>query len=514
MIYRSIREYMSRLNIIFIVQLVAVIFVAIGFLPRQFALYLAVGLGVYFLTVPLDEAIIFFVRSIPLFIAIPITAGFDSLTSSRVFSIIIFLRWLDMGKFKGFFRFRKSDRIQLVLSLLFILAAVSISQAESYILAIKRLIFIVNLSLIGIIIYDYARNHKFTQRLVRNIAIPTVIVAIVGLLQLISTYLIDIFQFVDFWGNVIERNLFGNVWANTALKANTWFAYFGDQISLRMFSSFPDSHSFPIFLVLGLPAVLAVSLDKIIAEKGDFKSMLHTRARMLIVFVPLIFLDIILTGTRGMWAAGAVSLLWVVGYWLYLKKRGPDGYHKSVFKYVTLYLSLFLLLFTLAYPIFASPQFEISKESAGLLARRVRSVIDFAETSNSRRLGIWRDSIKSIVRHPLFGVGIGNFPVVVGEPLAKAKAGSSAHNLYLHIAAEVGLPALAAALYFLWLVLRKCYQKFIAETDPVMLAYFAASLIFIPWNLFYSFTDVAIFDERAFLLFVTTIAIVLAKKNG
>jgi len=93
--------------------------------------------------------------------------------------------------------------------------------------------------------------------------------------------------------------------------------------------------------------------------------------------------------------------------------------------------------------------------------------------------------------------------------LAKVKAGSSAHNLYLHIAAEMGIPALLLMLYWFWLLLKSCYQRFQAESDPLLLVYFGASLIFIVWNLFYLLTDVAIFDERTFLLFAVSSGLIL-----
>ena len=116
----------------------------------------------------------------------------------------------------------------------------------------------------------------------------------------------DIFQFVDFWGGVVERNLFGNAWAETAVRANTWFAYFGDQLSLRMFSIFPDSHSFPIFLLLGLPAIFALAIRKIVEKDSNLGAMLGTRASLLVVFIPIMFLAAILSGTRGIWAAGVI----------------------------------------------------------------------------------------------------------------------------------------------------------------------------------------------------------------
>src|SRR3989344_1082829 len=377
---------------------------------------------------------------------------------------------------------------------LFITAILSVTQAQSHVLAIKRIVYFVNLSLVGLIIYDLIRkNQEFSQRLIKNIAIPTIIVAIIGILQQISTYYMDIFQFVDFWGGVVERNLFGNAWAETAIRANTWFAYFGNQLSLRIFSIFPDSHSFPIFLLLGLSAVMAIALKKVVEKGGGLKAMFKTRASMLVLFIPIIFLAAILSGTRGIWAAGGVSTMWafiLVGW--FSKSKSVNSTQRDIFKYIASYLALFFILFGVAYYILASDQFMVEKNSTGLLARRARSLIDISETSNARRIEIWKDSLRSIIKHPLLGVGIGNFPVVVGEDLARAKAGSSAHNLYLNIAAEMGIPALLLALWFLWLLLKKVYLNFFKPaTSNQLLAtiYYGSAIIYIPWVLIYSLTD-------------------------
>ena len=98
------------------------------------------------------------------------------------------------------------------------------------------------------------------------------------------------------------------------------------------------------------------------------------------------------------------------------------------------------------------------------------------------------------------GVGIGNFPVVLGQNLFLAKAGSSAHNVYLHVAAEMGIGALIAMIWFLIVLLNKTFHNFVREKEQVIAVYNGASLLTIPWVLMYSLTDVAIFDERAFLL--------------
>ena len=109
---------------------------------------------------------------------------------------------------------------------------------------------------------------------------------------------------------------------------------------------------------------------------------------------------------------------------------------------------------------------------------------------------------------------MGNFPIVLNQDLALAKAGSSAHNIYLQIASEMGIPALIFTLWFLWLLMQKIYNNFIYSKDWEIVVYNGSALIFIPWVLVYCLTDVALFDERAFLLFVTTVSLVLANKNS
>ncbi len=519
---------LTLLNLLFVVQLLAVGFVIVGILPRTLVPFLVFILILYVLSAKMEDAVVFFARSIPFFVAIPIASGFDSFNTWRILSGLIFLRWLFQKSVLGeiisetklLFRkpidFWKKHRVLNLAVLLLLLAMASISQAGAPLLAVKRIVYFVNLSLIGIVAYDLVRKSDvFGQRLIKNLSVPVIIVTLVGMAQLISTYFIDIFQFVDFWAKKVELGLFGSAWANIALRANTWFSYYGDQLSLRMFSLFPDSHSFPIFLLFGLPAVFAISLSKLFSGPGGkegLKSLFFKRVSIWVLFVPLAFLAAILSGTRGIWAASLGAIMVILGIIWLLRKKGAGEDRATIFKYVSSYLLLFFLLFGIAYFVFASSQFQISKSDSVMFGRRVRSVLDISETSNARRIQIWKDSVRSIIKHPLLGVGIGNFPVVVGEDLAQAKAGSSAHNLYLHIAAEIGIPALIFALWFLRLLLKKTFDNFLnSKRYPLDTVYFASALIFIPWVLFYSLTDVAIFDERAFLLFVITCALIFGK---
>lgn len=489
------------LNLIFVGQLILFGLTVTGILPRAIVPYLAIALAVYILISSLEDATVFFVRSIPFFLAIPLTATFDNFNTWRILSGIIFLKFLiSKPEFLNNFKIRiPKSKTPILLSGLLLLAVLSIIPAPDKVLAIKRIIYFVNLSLIGVVINSLAQKDEFAKRLIKNISVPVIAVTVVGFAQLGSTYLMDIYQFMDFWAGKVQFNQFGAGWSYIAYNlGNTWYAYYGEQISLRMFSLFPDSHSFPQFILLGLPAVFVVFWNK---------------KKALIPIISLIYLAAILTGTRGIWAAGAASAVIAVFGIFWFKKMSLSLPNQKVFRKISLSLIAFFTLFIIAFPIFASPQFRLYKMDSDLLAKRVRSIINFGETSNKERIRIWKLSLESIKKSPLLGVGIGNYPVVLNQDLALAKAGSSAHNIYLHIASEMGIPALIFALWFLLVLLYKTYKNFTDSKDWGITVYNGAALIFVPWVLAYSLTDVALFDERAFLFFTATTALILGNKH-
>lgn len=504
------------LNIFFIIEAVLFGLIITGILPRETALYLGAALVLYVLAAPLDDSLVFFVGSIPLFLALPITDSFDNFNTWRMLTAIIFLKWLwpqifnfQLLKFKSLKLITYNVKpFVLTLLILFILAVLSVIPASDKIVAIKRIIFFLNFAIFGIVLYYKAANKEFAKRLIRNSIIPVIIVAAVGYIQVISTYFIDIYQFMRIWGEGIQCRQFGEQWCNIAVQlGNTWFAYYGEQLSLRVFSLFPDSHSFPQFVLLGIPAILATMLREIRNPKFE---ILNSRFQTFSILA-LLFLIVILSGTRGIWVAGIGVILLALGIIVHTKREMVITKFAVanfvIFKNLTKHLIIFFMMFAIAFPIFSSPQFLVGK-SADMLKQRIKSIIDFGETSNAQRIEIWKKTLVSIKKRPLLGVGAGNYPVVLGQDIRLAKAGSSAHNLYLHVFAEMGVAAGIIFLWFLWLLFRENYKIFRNEKDKFLLTYFAATLLFVPWVLIYSLTDIAILDERALLFAVVPVAII------
>lgn len=127
-----------------------------------------------------------------------------------------------------------------------------------------------------------------------------------------------------------------------------------------------------------------------------------------------------------------------------------------------------------------------------------------------RKKPIRYDAIYEKIR---FRVGIGNFPVVLEQDIRLARAGSTAHNLYLHVAAEMGL---FAAFELIVLLLSAWWSsvRWFRAADGLPLAYAGSLILYLPWVLLYVLTDPIIFDERVYLLFATTLALVWAHDHA
>jgi O-antigen ligase len=165
------------------------------------------------------------------------------------------------------------------------------------------------------------------------------------------------------------------------------------------------------------------------------------------------------------------------------------------------------VLFIHAQPIFSSSQFSVQGDSVKL-TKRIRSILDFGETSNAARLEIWKASMKSIADKPILGVGINNFPVVLKQHTFLAKAGSSAHNIYLHIGAEMGVAALIVAIWMMVLIWFRII-RFVRDSDDIFVVVYGTSMaLFFPWVMAYLITDSALFDERAFLIFLVSAVVI------
>ncbi len=189
---------------------------------------------------------------------------------------------------------------------------------------------------------------------------------------------------------------------------------------LNSFFIFPNSFSASIVLVL--PVIFAV----IFLKKLD----LFYKILMVLLFAMGVFC-LISTYSRAGWIGFAVAAF-VIIYLLGQKKR---------FIFIT------LIIFIL---ISVSLLLCIHKET-------LKSYV-FHNYSDKSRQFIFVKSLKMLREHPLTGIGIGNFHYVYplyilpGEETLPEEVSRPwhAHNLFLNMAVEMGLPGLIA---FLWFIL-------------------------------------------------------------
>ena len=89
----------------------------------------------------------------------------------------------------------------------------------------------------------------------------------------------------------------------------------------------------------------------------------------------------------------------------------------------------------------------------GVPRHRFQAAITLQDANIVDRLTIWRSALAMTADHPITGVGVGTFRLAYdesyGAPLHASYASVHAHNLYLHVLAEMGV---LGFLGLLWLI--------------------------------------------------------------
>ena len=502
------------------IQILVLVLVCFGIMPRELVLVSNAVLLFYFIFSPVEDGLILFVASIPIFVALPISESFDSLSAGRLFILILFLKWLWERKstiwsglkslsFKEIFR---NYRFELFAVILFIILAMSIMNAVDVGAAVKRLIYLINLSVIFIIVKDLIKDKEYLQRIIKAILISFGIIFLIALLQLISAYFFTIGRFWDYWADNVSYNFYGENLRQIVRNANAWFANSPAGPSVvRLFGSFTDPHSFALYLLLVCP-ILYIFVFPILKDKKvfwrDFRKIRFNKCFLGVLFALTLFF-IILSGTRGIWIASLLGI--IAAIYLFFRKMDLQ---RSI-SYILLTILIFIALIPIASIFTTVPQFREKIDSdAALILKRLGSILNFDETSNQGRIYIWKKTLESIEKSPLLGIGIGNFPIILEQEVKLAKAGSSAHNFYLNFAAEGGVLAFVLiCLIFLEILIALLYVLK-SEITPKIRLLLTGIFVYFFWVFAYCFFDIALLDERVFLLFLTIVGIVFAiKKN-
>ena len=358
----------------------------------------------------LSKLITFLALYLPFQLALNPAAGID-LASVRVFILLIFFFWLaDSLKNKKFI-IQKNWTTAFVGIFLF-LNLFSIFFARNPDWSLRKLLYLFSIFPIYFVASTIINNQEKAKKLLSALVLSGALASLIGILQFLSQFIFGLDNLLNFWKNHFAVPFLGRTFSQSVFEYSSWLVNISGQTYFRAISVFPDPHMFSMYLGLLWPISL-------------FLYIKHPRKIWLFSTI-LIFLADILTFSRGGYLGlffGAIILFFV--FW---KKISPK------FKLGGLVVaSLFIIFFTIPNPI----------------TTRFFSSFDPNEGSNAGRLAMWRAAEKEISEKPIFGTGLGNFPLAV-NPRAAYRQPIYAHNTYLDIAVETGLPS---ALAFLGILL-------------------------------------------------------------
>ena len=519
--------------IIILTELTAIFFMVFNILPPELSLFLTGLLVFYFIFSPLEDSLWVFIASIPLFVALPITESFDSMANWRILLAVLFLvmffkSGLSISLVKDAFshwRLKvnlKHYLMEYLIGIFLLIGCLSLLVADDVWVGVKKLLFLINIFLLYIIIRNLvAKNKEIIFKIIGAIKVAVGLTLGIGFLQLIMVFFVNLHQFWHLWDRSVINVFYGQNLSNLLSYSNTWFSYYSYQLpTLRMFSIFPDSHSFAFFCILSLPLFLT----------AIFLRPKENKEKGVIYYSFLIFclLAIIFSGSRGAWLS-AIGSFFVILFLIFLyysptiRSRTdffiPRFYNnwKKQIQLILGSLVIFFLLFPIASSILFLPQYiQLGQEAVSgvSLFERAKSIIDFAELSIRSRLEIWQRTVDSIIIHPLLGVGIGNYPSVLNEPLSSAKKGASAHNLYLDFASEMGVFALVILLAIFWYIFKDVWQIFSRHKKLFFRVWAGFFLLALIWILSYSLFDVVLLNDKVFLFFIANLGLLYAAKSS
>lgn len=207
-----------------------------------------------------------------------------------------------------------------------------------------------------------------------------------------------------------------------------------------------DGNAFPelktrVFSTWENPNILAAYLDLVIAVcVGLFCRMEGRRIRIALV-LGIVLLSICLAMTYARGACVSIALV-IAGYGLFNNRR---------ILLACIGLAAALLFFDSA------------------LLTRLTSMFSQMDTSSEMRLALWESTLAMIMDHPLLGIGWGSYWMVyplydfyINDTAVKIV---HAHNMYLNIAAEIGIFGFCSYMFFFFGVLWKAlFGKFSRES--------------------------------------------------
>ncbi len=342
----------------------------------------------------------------------------------------------------------------------------------------------------------YLKKIESWQKLFKYWVFSSFIVACLGFGQFIFQFIASRELFFKFWGKFVAPILYGTN-AGEAIASNpSWFVGIAGTDFLRAIGTFPDPHMLAFYLGMSLPLQIAYIITQ--------------QQRKFWPLVGISFMTLILTFSRGSYVGLAGIFLWLIGFF-FLLQRNPAVASKiqnwrEKIKINRLLLALLLI---------GSLSLSIAP-----FRDRFLSIFNLDEGSNQGRLDLWSEALETSLYNPLLGVGLGNFSNFI-RPESKYREPIYAHNTYLDLASEIGLPGVLAWIFLLFLGLKPLFPqnaKHLAKTifgrincreqkqKRIIAIWNVASALAIFWFALHCLFETPIFSPQILPLFLYLIA--------
>lgn len=361
--------------------------------------------------------------------------GFD-LAIVRVIIPLLFLSWAIIS-LKNKTYLLLLNKMTFLFALLFILATVSLFFSHNLFWSLRKLFF-----LFSIVPVYFIASSILTTRNKQRVILTALVggasaLAIVAIVQFASQFIFGIDPVYTFLAQNITPFFLGNSFSQAVLAYPSWLVDAGGTTYMRALAIFPDPHMLSYYFGILIPWSIALWIT----------SKKYSRL-FLISSIFLIVADVC-TFTRG----GYIALIAGALVTLPLVSRSTG------IKIITASAMLALLFMVVPH----NP-----------VAGRLISSFDINEGSNIGRISNWQQARTIIAAHP-FGVGIGMYSLAV-DPNADYREPVYAHNLYLDIAAELGVVAAIVFMAILFFAFISFWQA--AKKDAFFIAGVSSITVF------------------------------------
>lgn len=384
----------------------------------------------------LHLVLLFLCALLPFQFALNPLPGFD-LAILRLLIPAIFLIWITKQTWADNKDLAKQKMTKLVLFFL-LLSSISLFFTENFFWSLRKLLFLFSFAPIYFVSLSFfKKDRSYVRKIILALVSGATILSFVTLIQFFSQFIFGINNVYDFLAKNISPLFLGNSFSKTVLAYPSWLVNSNGTTYMRAIGIFPDPHMLSYYLELMIPWSIALA----------FSSKRKTAWR----FLPsamLIMADIA-TFTRGGYIALIASAIIIIPL-----------VDRSAIKKILLSIAVIIIFFLNV------PHNPVTS--------RLNSSFDMNEGSNHERLSNWQQAVLIIKNNPL-GVGIGMYSLAV-NPQADYRQPIYAHNLYLDIAAEMGI--VTAILFVAILILAFSSFWIRAKKDPFWIAGVASITLF------------------------------------